>query len=184
MDAMASFWRDWVISYDSSNQYELSHAAITSSRNIWEGARTWARERYASMLAWAQRSQEQVERSPRRWVLIGLGAAIALMFLANIRRMTKWIYEAWLGAHPERSPEQAASLWYERMARVVARRGVKKSHGETPQEFVRKIEDQRLRKPVEQFTNVYESARFGNCAEDAGRLPELFEEVAVATRSE
>ena len=184
MDAMASFWRDWVISYDSSNQYELSHAAITSSRNIWEGARTWARERYASMLEWAQRRQQSVERSPQRWIFIGLGAAITLLFLGNVRRLAKWLHEAWLGAHPERSPEQAASLWYERMARVVARRGVKKSNGETPQEFVRKIEDQRLRKPVEQFTNVYEAARFGNSAEDAGRLPELFEEVAVATRSE
>nr|AYC79383.1 hypothetical protein [uncultured bacterium] len=184
MDAMASFWRDWVISYDSSNQYELSHAAITNSRNMWEGARAWAREQYASMLEWAQRSQERVEHSPRRWALLGLGAAIALIFLANVRRMTKWLHEAWLGAHPEKSPEQAASLWYERMARLLARRGMKKSLRETSQEFLRKIEDQRLRKPVEQFTSVYESARFGNSAEDAGRLPELFEEVAVATRSE
>jgi hypothetical protein len=184
MDAMASFWRDWVISYDSSNQYELSHAAISTSRNMWEGARSWARERYASMLDWAQRSQNRVEHSPRRWALIGLGAAMAIVLLANIRRMTKWIHEAWLGAHPERAPEQAASLWYGRMARVLARRGMKKSHEETPQEFLRKIEDPRLRKPVEQFTTVYESARFGNSAEDAGRLPELFEEVAAATRSE
>ena len=59
-----------------------------------------------------------------------------------------------------------------------------KSNQETSQEFLRKIEDHRLRKPVEQFTSVYESARFGNSAEDAGRLPELFEEVAAATRSE
>ena len=184
MDAMASFWRDWVISYDSSNQYELSHAAITSSRNIWESARTWARERYASMLEWAQRSQERVEHSPRSWILIGLGAAIALMFLANIRRMTKWLHDAWLGAHPERSPEQAASMWYSRMARVLARHGMTKSREETPQEFLQKIENRRLRKPVEQFTSVYESARFGNSTEDAGRLPELFEEVAAATRSE
>ena len=184
MDAMASFWRDWVISYDSSNQYELSHTAISTSRNMWEGARSWARERYASMLAWAQRGQDRVEHSPRRWALIGLGAAIAFVFLANIRRITRALHEAWLGAHPERAPEQAASLWYARMARALARHGLKKSHEETPQEFLRKIEDHRLRKPVEQFTSVYESARFGNSAEDAGRLPELFEEVAAATRSE
>ena len=184
MDAMASFWRDWVISYDSSNQYELSHTAISTSRNMWEGARSWARERYASMLAWAQRGQDRVEHSPRRWALIGLGAAIAFVFLANIRRITRALHEAWLGAHPERAPEQAASLWYARMARALARHGLKKSHEETPQEFLRKIEDHRLRKPVEQFTSVYESARFGNSAEDATRLPELFQEVAAATRSE
>jgi len=184
MDAMASFWRDWVISYDSSNQYELSHAAINSSRSMWEGARAWARERYASMLDWAHRSQERVEHSPRSWALIGLGAAMALVLLANIRKVTKRIHEAWLGARPERNPEQAASLWYARMTSVLARHGMKKSNQETSQEFLGKIEDQRLRKPVEQFTSAYESARFGNSAEDAGRLPGLFEEVAAATQSE
>jgi len=90
----------------------------------------------------------------------------------------------WIGAHPERSPEQAASLWYQRMARALARCGVEKTDGETPQEFVRKIENSRLRLPVAQFTTVYESARFGNSVEDARQLPRLFEEVAAAMRSE
>ena len=184
MDAMASFWRDWVISYDSSNQYELSHGAITSSRGLWEEARLWARSHYRSLLEWAERSQRRVEHSPRSGALIGAVAAIALLLLANLRRITKWLQEAWLGAHPEKSPQQAASLWYARMARVLARHGMKKDRGETAQEFVRKIDHQRLRTPVEQFTSVYESARFGNSAEDAERLEELLEEVEAATRSE
>jgi hypothetical protein len=75
-------------------------------------------------------------------------------------------------------------MWYQRMARILARRGMQKNETETPQEFVRKIEDNRLRLPVEQFTSVYESARFGNSAEDARQLPRLFEEVAAAMRSE
>jgi hypothetical protein len=47
---------------------------------------------------------------------------------------------------------------------------------------VRKIEDQRLREPVARFTAVYEAARFGNSAQDASRLPELYEEVEWASR--
>jgi hypothetical protein len=73
-------------------------------------------------------------------------------------------------------------MWYERMARAVARRGVEKPAAQTPQEFVKKIEDSRLREPVARFTQVYESARFGDSADDAKRLPELFEEVEQATR--
>jgi hypothetical protein len=96
----------------------------------------------------------------------------------------RWLHEKWLSAHPERSPEQAASMWYQRMARVLARRGMQKPETQTPQEFVRKIADQRLREPVAQFTAVYESARFGNSGEDAQRLPELYEKVEAATRSE
>jgi protein-glutamine gamma-glutamyltransferase len=184
IDALASFWRDWVISYDSSNQYTLGKAAIMGSRNMWEGARTWAREHYASMLRWARRSQDRVEDAPRKWILIGAGVFLALVLLANLGRAARFLHETWVRKHPEKSPEQAAAIWYERMARVLAKCGMSKTDSQTAQEFVRKIEDQRLREPVARFTNVYESARFGNSAEDASKLPELYEEVAAATRSE
>lgn len=184
LDAAASFWRDWVISYDSSNQSILTRGAVNTSLGMWEGARTWARVHYASMLKWAQRSQQQVEDSPRRWLFMGAAAIAVLLLLMNLNRILRLLHEAWLGAHPERSPEQSAALWYQRMTRVLARDGVRKSAMETPQEFARKIENGRLRVQVEQFTNVYESARFGNSSEDARRLPRLLEEVQAATRSE
>jgi protein-glutamine gamma-glutamyltransferase len=184
IDAMASFWRDWVVSYDSSNQYTLGRAAISGSRNMLEGVRTWARKHYSSMLHWARHSQDRVENAPRRWALIGAGIVLGLLLLANLGRIARLLHEKWLGAHPERSPEQAAAMWYARMARVLARRGMPKPQAQTPQEFVRKIGDARLRAPVARFTAVYESARFGNSAEDAQRLPELYEEVESATRSD
>jgi hypothetical protein len=74
-------------------------------------------------------------------------------------------------------------MWYRRMARALARRGVDKPAAQTPQEFVKKIEDSRLREPVARFTQVYESARFGNSIGDAQRLPKLYEEVEMATRT-
>jgi protein-glutamine gamma-glutamyltransferase len=183
LDAMASFWRDWIISYDSSNQYTLGKAAITSSRNLLEGARTWASNRYGAMLNWARRSQNRVEDSPRRWALTGLAVALALLVLANLGRIARALEEYWLAAHPGRSPKQAAAMWYERMSRVAAKRGMKKSDAQTPQEFVRKIEHDRWRAPIARFTDVYESARFGNSAEAARQLPELYEEVETAMRS-
>jgi protein-glutamine gamma-glutamyltransferase len=182
VDAMASFWREWVVSYDSSHQYVLGQAAVTGSRNLWEGARKWARNHYKSMLKWARRSQDRIERSPGSSALTGAGIALALLILANLKRILRLFYQRWLEAHPERSPEQAASMWYERMARVLARRGLRKAAAQTAQEFARKIKDERLREPVTRFTAAYESARFGNSGFDAQRLPELFEEVELATR--
>jgi transglutaminase-like putative cysteine protease len=184
VDAMASFWRDWVVSYDSSNQYALGQLAISNSRGMWEGARAWAREHYDSMLKWARRSQDRIEHSPGRWTFVGAGIALALVLLANLGRIARFLHEKRLRAHPERSPEQAASMWYERMARALARHGVPKPKAQTPQEFVRRIEDNRLREPVARFTAVYESARFGNSPDDARQLPKLYEEVESATRSE
>ena len=73
-------------------------------------------------------------------------------------------------------------MWYERMARALARRGVQRPLAQTPQEFAKKIEDARLRVPVARFTEVYESARFGNSIDDAHRLPELYDEVELAVR--
>jgi protein-glutamine gamma-glutamyltransferase len=182
IDAMASFWREWIVSYDSSHQFELGKAAITGSRSMWEGARAWARERYAAMLEWARRGQEHVQVSPGRWSFLGLGIVLALLLLANLARIARGLHERWLTAHPERSPEQAAAMWYERMARVLARCGLHRPAAQTPQEFLRRIDDVRLREPVTQFTSVYESARFGNSVADAQRLPELYEEVEAAAR--
>jgi transglutaminase-like putative cysteine protease len=183
IDAMASFWRDWVVSYDTSHQYVLGQSAIGRSRAVWEGARDWARIHYDSMLTWARRSQDRVEHSPSRWAIFGAAITLALMLLGNLGRIARLLHEKWLQAHPERSPEQAAAIWYRKMARALARRGVDKPDAQTPQEFVKKIEDSRLREPVARFTQVYESARFGNSAEDVQRLPELYEEVESATRS-
>jgi protein-glutamine gamma-glutamyltransferase len=184
IDAMSSFWRDWVVTYDSSNQYVLGRAAITGSRSFLEGVRAWARNHYASMLRWARRSQDRVEQAPRRWLLIGSIALALLLLLANLGQLVRWLHENWLGSHPEHSPKQAAAVWYQRMARMLAKRGLEKPHTQTPQEFVRKIDNLRLREPVARFTNIYESARFGNSPEDARRLAELYEEVLTATRSD
>jgi hypothetical protein len=107
---------------------------------------------------------------------------VLLLLLGNAARIAKMIRARRLQAHPERSPDQAAAMWYERMARYLARRGVKKSSAQTAQEFVRVIEDEKLRTRVSRFTDAYESARFGNSSDDAQRLPELYEEVELATR--
>lgn len=183
VDAMASFWRDWVVSYDTSHQYMIGQTAVNSTRGLWEGARTWARNRYQSMLKWARRSQDRVEHSPGRWAIFGGAVVIGLVLMGNLGRIARLWHENWLRAHPERSPEQAAAMWYQRMVRALDRRGMKRPASQTPREFVKRIEDRKLREPVARFTEAYESARFGNSANDAQRLPQLYEEVELATRN-
>jgi len=179
LDAAASFWREWVVSYDSSHQYVLGQSVLSGTRGSWERARMWARLKYARMLDWARRSQRGVEHAPGRWFGASVVVALLLLGLGNAGRIARMIRTRRLQAHPERSPDQAAAMWYERMARYLARRGVQKSTTQTAREFVRVIEDERLRTRVERFTDAYESARFGNSSDDALRLPELFEEVEL-----
>jgi transglutaminase-like putative cysteine protease len=182
LDAAASFWREWIVNYDSSHQIELGESALSGTHVAWEHARSWARQRYEAMLKWAQRSQEHVEQAPGRWAGLGLATALLFLLTGNLGRIVRWIQEKRLQQHPEKSPERAASMWYERMARALARRGLRKIAAQTPKEFILKIEDHRLRRKVEKFTEAYESARFGNSPQDAQRLPELYEEVELTTK--
>jgi len=80
-----------------------------------------------------------------------------------------------IASRPAAAPSMAASIWYQRMTQTLARRGCPKVVTQTPQEFVDSILDPELRRSVAIFTEHYESARFGEVAEDAERLPQLYE---------
>jgi hypothetical protein len=182
LDAAQSFWREWIISYDSSHQYTLGQAAVSGTRNSWEKMRMAARMRYARLLTLARRGERRTEQAPIWWFACGAGVGLLFLMLGNAGRISRVIQQWRLRAHPERSPEQAAAMWYERMADYLARRGWKKSPTQTAQEFVHVIENEPLRTRVGHFTDAYESARFGNSSDDAQRLPELYEEVESAMR--
>jgi hypothetical protein len=182
MDAAASFWREWVISYDSSHQNVLGQTAITGTRVSWERARIWAQLSYERMLRWARLRERDAQTAPKRSFGGIAAVALLLLLLANAGRVIRMVQTRRLQTHPERSPHQAAAIWYERMARYMARRGLQKSTSQTPQEFVRVIEDEQLRIQIGKFTEAYESARFGNSPDDARRLPELYEEVEAAAK--
>jgi protein-glutamine gamma-glutamyltransferase len=181
-DAMASFWREWVVSYDVSHQYALGQGAVNDARHLWDGARTWTQRVYESILRWGGQIHHRAERSPIEWIVVATLLCLVFLILRNWLSIVRVLRERRLKAHPERNPEQAATIWYRRMAQTLARSGIERPESVTAQEFLEKIGNPSLREPVARFTNFYESARFGNCAEDARRLPELYEEVESAAR--
>ena len=71
MDAMASFWRDWVVNYDAGHQQAWRWAQAPEPAIFWRcgigGAAT-----IESMLAAARRVSERVAGSPLRWGLGGI----------------------------------------------------------------------------------------------------------------
>ena len=87
-----------------------------------------------------------------------------------------------VASHPETAPQTAATIWYRRTVKVLAQRGWKKSEMQTPSEFLDHIDDAVMRGRVARFTRHYEHARFGNSADDARHLPELFEEIVAGAR--
>jgi protein-glutamine gamma-glutamyltransferase len=183
VDAMASFWREWVVDYDANHQKTLGEDAIQGSHSLIDGMRNWAQRHYASMLNRARHAQQRFSKSPRRWSAIGILICILLGMVANVRAWLRWVQQIRLARHPEEAPSQAAALWYQRMLRWLDRKGWKKADVQTPNEFLLRIEDPAMRKRVEDFTRAYEAARFGESSEEARRLPELYEEITSTTQN-
>jgi protein-glutamine gamma-glutamyltransferase len=184
LDAAASFWREWVVSYDSSHQYLLGRSVVTGTRSNLEHLRITAQLLYIRLVSWARKSEWRVAGAQRRWLGGSLALAFVLIVLANSARLLRRIRVRRLRTHPESSPQQAATIWYERMIRYLARRGLQKSKSATAQELTSSVKDTRLQERVRQFSEAYESARFGNSAEDAGRLPQLLKEVELLEKQQ
>jgi protein-glutamine gamma-glutamyltransferase len=182
LDAMASMWREWVVNYDFGHQRVLATDALRSTRNLGDAVREWARGHYVTLLNAARRIRFASRQSSRKWTGVVLLALLLLALLIKARAIVAFILQRRLANHPEKSPELAASIWYERMIRVLARRGWRKSPVHTPAEFVRTVSDPELQRSVGQFTDDYESARFGGSAEHARRLPEMYERILAETK--
>jgi transglutaminase-like putative cysteine protease len=182
VDAAASFWREWVINYDVTHQRSLGEGAGQSSRRLYNDLRDWYSRTYQSLLNSARRTHQQITRSPGQWLGGSVAVSGLLLVLLNIRQIVRAIANRRLRAHPDRAPRESATLWYERLLRRLARRGWRKSPGQTPQDFVAAIQEPALQKKVATFTRAYESARFGQSVEGARALPELFGEITAVER--
>jgi len=182
LDAMASFWREWVINYDSSHQRSLGEDAMQKSRTAIDGLRLWAEHHYARMLVRARRTQKSFSHSPRGWSALAFAFGLLVLLAVNAKTLLRWFGERRLKLHPEESPGPAAALWYRRLLRWLVKKGWSKTEAQTPREFLARIEDPGMRSQVEAFTRAYESARFGESSEDARRLPELYEEIVAAEK--
>jgi hypothetical protein len=164
------------------HQQTLGQGITQRGREMAFALRTWVRRHYEALLESVRQAQDTMADSPARWSVGAVLATGLLVLLANARRLWSALRRRRLAARPEKAPRLAATIWYERMTRRVARLGWRKSPSQTPAEFVDCIEDDLVRHRVARFTRHYEQARFGDSAEDASRLPELFEEIATADR--
>jgi protein-glutamine gamma-glutamyltransferase len=182
LDALASFWREWVVNYDAGHQHSLSHEAVRGGLEWFRDMQNWARRKHDALLTAARRTQRTVSDSPAQWGGAATAFICLLVLASNAGRAWKAFRSQRLAARPGESPSLAATIWYERLMRVLAKKGWRKSPAHTPKEFLIRIEDEAMRESVAKFTRHYESARFGGSAQDAERLPELYEEISNAPR--
>ncbi|HXZ79294.1 MAG TPA: DUF3488 and transglutaminase-like domain-containing protein [Terriglobales bacterium] len=177
LDALQEFWREWVINYDFGHQRQLGTRAVTESQRVTRAARLSLARYYDAFLRWARDTYFRIASSPRRWIALAVGCLCMLLLTVNVTRIWRAMVHSRAARHPQNSPQLAASIWYQRMTKSLARQGYSKTPAQTPAEFVSQIPESQLRESVAQFTRHYSRARFGQSADDARRLPELYEEI-------
>jgi transglutaminase-like putative cysteine protease len=177
VDAMREFWREWVVNYDFMHQQRLGTTAISAGTKAAERFRLWAHRQYEQMMTLARKSQDSLQASPRKFGSVATICIVGLVFLFNLPGFIRVMHRGRLARNPSKAPSSAAAIWYTRMTAAMARKGHPKRPNESPEEFVAKIPDGNLRHGVAKFTEHYERARFGNSADDAVKLPAIYEEL-------
>lgn len=178
LDAANEFWRDWVVNYDFIRQIDVSRRADQAGRDLLQSVDARWRKFYRSLVDRVRHARTTI--SPMKaagWVVV---VSTGLILLLNLRRVLRLLKRRRLAKNPASAPKLAATIWYERMTATVSKQGWEKQPSQTPSEFVGTIEDPAVRRAVERFTERYQRARFGDSAEDAVQLPELFEEIAAS----
>jgi len=175
MDAMASFWREWIINYDLARQLRLSQDASRGSRELAGRAQSWGRSEYDKIVSRARRAEDRIGQSTMKWALRAVGALLLALLAFSVPRLAALLRRLRLARRPRIAPQVAASIWYERMLRLARRLGWEKSAAQTPAEFVSTINDLELQARILDFVEHYKKARFGGVADEASRLPELYQ---------
>ena len=171
LDAAQTFWEEWVLRYDLTRQLVLAAKMESSGRDLSTHWMDRARARVSQI-------QEAAEKWGRRYAppLLGLLAAVAAVRVAAPRLRDLWRRRQGRRRAARGEAERAdATLLYERMLQVLARRGLRKPTAQTPAEFAGSLPASPLKTLLEQFTQAYNELRFGGQRAAAMRMAVLLE---------
>ncbi len=174
VDAVDLWWDEWVVQYDEIHQRVLAQNLVTDS---WS-ARRWLRQKRRQASNEMYGLFDHVLASPFTLpVLLLLGAGVVA--LLHGRELYDFARSAWLlrrGNGRALSPHEA-TLLYSRLLATLRRKGFRKGAAQTPLEFAASLPPPELAARVQEFTSLYNHARFGEQIAPGGRLAELLRAV-------
>jgi hypothetical protein len=176
LDAADTFWQEWVLNYNLDRQRTLASQMHDSGRSFGAEWLEWAR-------AAAARARAAATAGARRY---GAAALVALLGIAALLlaapRGWRWVKARRRILIAQRGAAEAsdATLLYERMLRLLKRRGYEKPAWVTPAEFARMLPQSGMASSVERFTGAYNELRFGGNAAAAQDMLALLEQLERA----
>jgi len=167
LDALQTFWQEWVINYDFFHQVILARQLERSTRRATTDSRSYFRRRYRDLVV---------------AVLLAGGLLAALHWR---RALALWMQEAGMRTRARRGvvrPEDA-TIAYHRLLRILARRRIHKSPALTPGEFAASLAGPSA-PLVRDFTRLYVETRFGRTAGLLPRMNDLLRRLQALRRSQ
>jgi hypothetical protein len=182
-DWFQSAWSEWIVNYDFSHQITLGQNIQQSSRDWGESARQYFRQKQDQAMQVLLALDRRIEASP--YFLPGvLVFLVALLFYLRGRSMIGYILARWrLRARSGGAlTASLAALEYREMLRLLAKCGCQKAPSQTPLEFAAAIPIADLSVPVAQFTELYQSARFGSRPARIEQMSSLLRSIRESVR--
>jgi len=179
-------WSEWVINYDFTHQFTLAQNLSRVSRDWTERVRIAfdkARQRATDYVElWQTRFLDTPATVPATIGIIALLAAAILFLQPRVRRRLVTLWHLRVAPASQMTPH-LATIQYNEMLRLLARRGIRKGPCQTPVEFATSLPDTNLAAPVQELTTIYQASRFGGQTADARRASSILILIQTSLRS-
>ena len=171
LDAAQTFWQEWVLGYDEGRQGALADRTEQGARRV--GIR-WYDALAAVQSGWKTYSRAVTRTAVVRAAIIAAVVLWAWLVgppLVRLLRMRRRVDRVRRG----QASVGDATLLYERMLRILRRRGFQKPAWFTPAEFANSLPPGPVGAAVGEFTAAYNAMRFGGRTGVAPRLSLLLD---------
>jgi len=168
-DTATQFWNDWVMSYDRGHQLALLSRMQTAGRHF----------RFPDFDELAAGLKHGAEQGLRYLlIIIGILALVVAWVLYGRAALAYWKRRRQarkIGGGL--SDPSDATILYEQMLALLAKRGVEKPTWYTPVEFARVVKTPQMAPLVEEATAAYNELRYGGRSEAAPRMLRVLEQI-------
>ncbi|HEX8735731.1 MAG TPA: DUF3488 and transglutaminase-like domain-containing protein, partial [Pyrinomonadaceae bacterium] len=163
LEALETFWIQYIVSYDNQEQKSLMRSVRNSVQDYQIEATTWANLLQMRIADWWKQVRGDEGFAKSAWaigygVLYLAGFALGIFFIVRLYRKFKKL-KMWekLKAFLRREKEGSIVEFYERMQKLLARKGFERASHQTPLEFALALN---MREAVK-ITEKYNRVRFG-----------------------
>ena len=150
-----------MVNYDFVHQFTLAQGVQRASRRWTIGMREAFERTRAGGVKRLRQFSGAVASTPI-WIPVVLALLlVATILLCNAELRERFVFACRLKLGRQPPPGRAASLFYQRMLRLLQRAGWSKLPSQTPLEFVASLPPGEHGEPVMNLTNLCMAARFG-----------------------